>query len=126
MGGDRKKTGRLGEQEACEYLMSLGHTILERNWRHARLELDIISLDKEGLHFVEVKTRRAPALASPEINVNFGKRRHMAGAAAAYLSSGDHGDLRDCEVFFDIISILFEGEEAHIEYYPKAFIPIYA
>lgn len=53
-----KKTdlGRLGEGLGCEYLVSLGHTILFRNYRKSFGELDIISLWNNSLHCSEVKT----------------------------------------------------------------------
>ena len=57
--------GDLGEDLASRYLEQLGHTVLERNWRHSHLEIDLITLDAEGLHFVEVKSRTAPVSAAP-------------------------------------------------------------
>ena len=47
----RSELGQLGERLACELLMGMGHTILERNWRSGHLEIDIISFDAEGIHF---------------------------------------------------------------------------
>lgn len=124
-GDGRKRTGRRGEDEACLFLAGRGHTIIERNWRWSHLELDIVSLDPEGIHFVEVKSRTAPALASPEINVNFEKKRRLTRAAAAYLNSERRPDLADFEIFFDIITVVFDGDNTLIEYYPNAFIPLY-
>ena len=57
-GNHRQKLGERGENVACRYLESMGHTILERNWRNGHLEIDIISVDPEGIHFVEVKARQ--------------------------------------------------------------------
>ena len=53
----RTKTGIRGEDKACEYLVGLGHVILERNWRHSHQEVDIISLFGNELHVVEVKSK---------------------------------------------------------------------
>ena len=53
MGTSRKQVGDLGEGLACSYLESRGHTILRKNWRIGHLEVDIISRDAQGLHFVE-------------------------------------------------------------------------
>ena len=55
--GHRRQLGKAGEYVACGFLRSMGHIILERNWRSGHLEIDIISLDRDGIHFVEVKTR---------------------------------------------------------------------
>lgn len=120
-------TGRRGEEEACRYLRGKGHEIVARNWRCGHLELDIISLDGDGLHIVEVKSRHIPAPAAPQTNVDRKKMRRMAAAAAAFLNSGMRKDLpADLEVFFDVVTVLFDGLKFEIEYYPQAFIPLYA
>ncbi len=118
----RKRLGNLGEALACRHLEGLGQRILERNWRWSHLEIDIISQDAEGLHFVEVKSRVAPVSAAPEDNVTLPKQRRLAAAALAYLHTGAFGDL---DVFFDIVSVVFDGGRTDIRYYKQAFIPIY-
>ena len=57
-GNYRRDLGKKGEDIACRLLEEKGHTILERNWRSGHLEIDIISLDQDGIHFVEVKAYR--------------------------------------------------------------------
>lgn len=116
--------GRKGEDAACRWLVSEGHTILERNWRGGRCEIDIISFDRSGLHFVEVKTRKAPAAADPLVNVTAAKQRNMVNAALKYLHSGGRR-FTDAEVNFDIVTVIIDKETIHIQYYPQAFIPIY-
>ena len=118
----RKRLGDLGEDLAARHLEQLGHTVLDKNWRHSHLEIDLITLDAEGLHFVEVKSRTAPVSAAPEDNVDYRKRRHLTTAALSYLNAGHFGD-RD--VFFDIVTVIFDGERTEIQYYKQAFIPIY-
>ena len=118
----RKRLGDLGEDLAARHLEQLGHTVLDRNLRHSHLEIDLITLDAEGLHFVEVKSRTAPVSAAPEDNVDYRKRRHLTTAALSYLNAGHFGD-RD--VFFDIVTVIFDGERTEIQYYKQAFIPIY-
>lgn len=122
---DRQKVGKRGESEACRYLMSEGHAILERNWRGGHLEIDIITLDRRGIHFVEVKSRTAPLMAEPQENVGPAKQRRLARAALAYLHSPGKAQLQDSEVFFDIITVVFHTGRTTIEYYPQAFIPEY-
>jgi len=123
---DRKTTGGRGEDAACEYLNSIGQTILERNWRGSHTEIDIISYDDKGVHFVEVKTRKAPIMAEPELNVDHAKQRTLTKAAQYYLHSKDRAYLADCEVFFDVVGVVLDEDTAHISYFPQAFIPIYA
>lgn len=115
-------TGRLGDDEACRYLLSIGHRILFRNWRSSHLEIDIISEDPEGIHIVEVKTRRSRALAAPERNVDFRKRLRLVRAANAFLHSGA---VKGCpDLFFDVVSVVLDGDGVRLEYFPKAFIPL--
>lgn len=118
----RKAIGSLGETLACEYLISLGHVILDRNWRHGHLEIDIVSKNGQGLHFVEVKSRVAPVSAAPEENVGWKKQRRLTSAANAYLHERVAGDY---EVAFDVVTVVFDGEKKDIEYYNQAFIPLF-
>ncbi len=123
---ERIMLGRRGEDAACEYLMALGHTIIERNCRKGHLELDIISLDSRGVHFVEVKSRVAPAAVAPEANVTVTKQKRLARAALAYLNSSKDSRLTgDAEVNFDVVTVVFDKGKTDIEFFPNAFYPIY-
>ena len=127
MSTGRAEIGRRGEGIACRYLIEKGHTILERNWRSGHLEVDIISLDREGLHFVEVKSRVAPFSAAPEESVGYVKQKRIIAAAERYI----HSRKRIATVFelpdisFDVISIIFEGGRIGIEWFPGAYSPIH-
>ena len=76
-GNYRRDLGRKGEDMACVFLEDMGHIILERNWRSGHLEIDIISLDADGIHFVEVKTRRQNIQAPPQENVGSQKQQKI-------------------------------------------------
>ena len=118
----RKRLGDLGEDLACRHLEQLGHKVLARNWRWSHLEVDLITMGAGGLHFVEVKSRTAPVSAAPEENVTFRKQKRLTAAALAYLNAGHFGDL---DVFFDIVTVVFDGGKTDITYYKQAFIPVY-
>ena len=125
---DKAAVGRKGEEQASRYLTRLGHRILQRNWRGGHLELDIVTLYGSELHIVEVKSRMAPFMAEPQRNVGREKQRRLAAAAQAFLHSDERKNLpADLEIFFDVMSVVFygTGAEFDIEYYPKAFIPLY-
>ena len=121
----RHRLGRLGEEIACRHLESLGHTILERNWRSGHLEIDIISTDREGIHFVEVKSRQQSIQAPPQENVNKAKQKRIVSAALGYLNTARGLPSKDLECFFDVVAITFEDGEANVEWIPQAFIPLY-
>lgn len=123
---EKKQTGRRGEDEACRYLEEHGHYIIERNWRSGHLEIDIITIDKDGLHFVEVKSRKAPATADPEVGLDWKKQRHLVSAAGKYLRDENRKSAPGMEIFFDAVTVLFDGDEVlQLNYYPQAYIPIY-
>ncbi len=121
----RRRLGKLGEDIACALLESMGHTILERNWRSGHLEIDLISLGTDGIHFVEVKTRRLNIQAPPQENVDRTKQARIIRAAGKYLKSGKGTHYGCLECMFDVVAITFEGNEAKTEWFPQAYIPIY-
>jgi putative endonuclease len=121
----RMKLGRRGEDIACKFLIDRGHTVVDRNWRSGHLEIDIVTVDPAGLHFVEVKSRVAPAPATPEENVGYLKQRRIVAAAKRYLHSGEKmSHFGQMEVFFDVFSVIFEGEKVEVNYFPQAYIPV--
>lgn len=117
--------GRHGEDETCQYLIDHGHTILERNWRYGHLEIDIISLASDGIHFVEVKSRTAPVQGEPQEAVTASKQRHIAFAAGKYMSMKQKHLGRDLEVWFDVAAITYDGAQVEFRYFPAAYVPIY-
>ena len=117
----RRALGDLGKDLACEYLKNAGQEILHRNWTVGHLEVDIISRDSRGLHFVEVKSRVAPLTAEPLDNATKAKMAKVAKAALKY-AAGHSGS---SEMFFDIVTVVFQGGRTDITYYPQAYLPIY-
>lgn len=118
------RLGRRGEELAGQYLEARGHQVLERNWRSGHLEIDLITLAPDGLHFVEVKSRTAPAAVPPQEQVDRTKRRRIVSASRAYLRSPRRGIFRDRECFFDVVAVLFDGNKSEISWFPQAFLPI--
>ncbi len=116
------RIGQAGEQMACDFLETQGHQILDRNWRSGHLELDIVSEAPDGLHFVEVKARTAPVTTTVLDQVNSVKQKRISAAAGQYLNKKH---MEGKEVFFDIVSVLFDGEETTVRYFPQAWIPMY-
>ncbi|GAA4213885.1 YraN family protein [Microbispora amethystogenes] len=53
----KDQLGRHGEQLAVTYLTARGMRVLDRNWRCADGEIDIVARDGNALVVVEVKTR---------------------------------------------------------------------
>ena len=89
---DNQILGKLGEDIAADYLEINGYSIVSRNQRVAKNELDIIAEDKDCLVFVEVKTRsclypESGQYGIPSRAVDVSKRKNTVKAARDYLYS---------------------------------------
>ena len=124
-GNYRQRLGKLGEDLACRFLEDKGHTVLERNYRSGHLEIDIISFDAEGIHFVEVKARKESIQAPPQDNVGHLKQKRIVKAALSYLNNMHDKIFGSSECFFDVMAVTFTDTEARLEWIPQAYIPIY-
>lgn len=121
----RQKLGKKGEDIACRHLEALGHTILRRNFRSGHLEIDIISIDGNGIHFVEVKARQKSIQAAPQENVGRQKQSRIAKAALNFLKSRDGLPYGSHECSFDVVAVTFDKDKPIVEWIPQAYIPIY-
>jgi putative endonuclease len=52
---NKRDRGLRGEDRALAFLLEKGYTVIERNYRTARGEIDIIARDGDRIVFVEVK-----------------------------------------------------------------------
>jgi putative endonuclease len=82
---DNVELGRLGEEEAVRFLKSRGWTILERNVRSGRREVDIIASRGRVVAFVEVKCRRNWRFGHPLEAITRVKRLEIARVARSWL-----------------------------------------
>lgn len=94
-------TGSEGEDAATVWLRSNGFLLRDRNWRQGRYEIDIVAEKGGIIHFIEVKTRRAGSLRSPEQAITSSKQNAMRQAVSAYIAQHR---IRG-EVAFDMIAI---------------------
>ena len=98
----RKLIGNEGEQQAAVYLEEIGFKILEQNWRHKHLEVDIIAKDGIFLTFVEVKVRKNSIYGYENALISKAKQKALSRAAEAYIFENNYtGQIR-----FDLISII--------------------
>jgi putative endonuclease len=110
--------GQEGERLAERYLQKKGYKLVERNYRCAVGELDLIVLDRRVVVFVEVKTRTSHGFGSPLEAVEFRKQRKMIQAAQFFLSAKG---LQQREARFDVIGISWPGREPVVEHIENAF-----
>jgi putative endonuclease len=106
------KLGIEGECIAADWLQKIGYQLIDRNWRYSHLEIDIVAMQKQTLHFIEVKTRSSNVFGGPELGVNRRKMKRLKRAAHYYLNiNPGHTWIQ-----FDIVAITFkEGEPPLIE-----------
>ena len=118
LGGDctmawHNKLGEYGEEKVNRYLLDMGYTVLERNWRVGHRELDFVCLDGEVLVVVEVKTRADDNVSLFDL-LDYRKKRNLQAAGAAYLTKKNiHREIR-----FDLVVVT--GVEMHLEYIKEA------
>jgi putative endonuclease len=98
--------GRQGELLAAEHLRKAGFRILDRNWRCAEGEIDIVAADRRALVACEVKTRSGPGHGTPLEAVDWRKRRRLRRLAINWVMA--HGVLFD-EVRVDVVAVLKTG-----------------
>lgn len=94
--------GKWGEDLAADYLQRKGYTIIERDWKSGRRDLDIVAKNGDVIVFVEVKTRRNSLYGQPEEAVDYRKLQSLQQAINHYIK---FRHIRQ-EVRFDIISIV--------------------
>lgn len=99
--------GKRGEDAAVRYLVDEGWTILGRNVRHGRGEVDIIAASGEVVAFVEVKTRTGKNHGHPLEAITWAKRREIARVARGWLQGQD--GLKGMLFRFDAVSVSCSG-----------------
>lgn len=106
MSYDTKQLGQWGEATAEKYLIERGYKILDRNYRTAIGELDIVARKNGILAFVEVKTRDAVNANHflPEESVNPRKQSKLKKLSEVYIS--EHRYKGDQEWQIDVISVI--------------------
>lgn len=110
--------GKIAEDLAVDFLSKNGYTILVRNFRFQKAEIDIIAEKDNLLIVVEVKARSTDAFMLPQEAVTKTKIKSIVSAANHYLEEFN----RNNEVRFDVISVLPDDKKKLIiEHITDAF-----
>ncbi len=109
--------GQKGEQLAIDFLIKKGYTILERNYRFDKAEVDIMALFKDILAVVEVKTRSTADFGNPQDFVKPKQIKNLVKAVDEYVNANH----LDVEVRFDIIAIVGTDKSFDIVHLEDAF-----
>jgi putative endonuclease len=112
--------GRKGESLAKTHLENAGYEILDENWTHGKLEIDLVAYKDKVMIFAEVKTRTGNFFGEPEDFVDNRKQKLLVEAADEYIYLMNHQG----EVRFDIIAILFDNKHNYtLKHIEDAFWP---
>lgn len=111
--------GQYGEKQASNYLRKQGLTIVEKNYRTRRGEIDIIAKDGDVLVFVEVRLRQKTGLVSAGESLTPRKLKKWKTAAEEYLLS-HYAQPPDCR--FDAILIAQDKSSESLEWVKGLFL----
>ncbi len=102
------RLGALGEDIAARYVEQLGWKILDRNWRCAYGEIDLVAYDGTEIVVIEVRTRRGKhALGQAVASVDQRKRRRLRRLAELYRQQLPD----DMSVRVDVLGIAQRGDD---------------
>lgn len=118
MAQSRKDFGKWGEEVAVRFLIEKGFTILMRNFRAERGEIDIIAREGDWIVFVEVKTGRSAAFGPPEERITPSKQRQLYKIASHFIQQNPG---LEANYRFDAIIVDGSEEQHQIRHYPNAF-----
>jgi len=114
--------GQLGEVMAEEFLVEHGATILERNYKSACGEADLLILLEDTLVAVEVKTRSVDDVVQPEESVTWWQLKRIAHALATYAMEAE---MLEMPWRIDLIAIETDadGTVIRLDHIPNIFPP---
>ena len=113
---NRKVLGELGEQIASVFLQVKGFTIVAKNYRYARREIDLIARRENVLAAVEVKLRRGNRFGEAVEAVDSRKIARLHIALEGFTRTfPEPVDPRIDLVVIDLSSDSYEMRVRHIE-----------
>jgi ribonuclease HII len=110
--GTTKDIGNSAETVAADYIVSLGHTILERNWKTRFCEIDIVSTKNKTIYFSEVKYRHSATQGCGLAAITIKKQQQMKFAAEYYVATKK---LKD--VSMKLVAISMTGQPPEVTTY---------
>jgi putative endonuclease len=118
----RGALGRYGEDLAVRRLRATGMRVLERNWRCAHGEIDIVAAEGDALVVCEVKTRRIGGYEHPMAAVTPVKAARLRRLASRWLSERwlvRYGQPPTGGVRIDLVGVLLPGRGAPVVHHAK-------
>lgn len=99
----RRAIGAYGEERAAQHLIALGMTVLERNWRCAEGEIDIVLRDGSTLVVCEVKTRTSEVAGTPHEAITDAKLARLKRLGERWAAERE---IRPDGIRIDLVAVL--------------------
>lgn len=106
--------GARGETIAAGWLEAHGYTVVDRNWRCRRGEVDIVARHAGDVVFVEVKSRAGASTGHPLESITAAKLRRLRQLVPAWFAAHPETSARDIRI--DAIAVHVIGEHVVVEH----------
>jgi len=113
----QQELGIFGENLAVSHLVNKGYTILQRNYKFNRKEIDIVATHNNQLVVIEVKARHSAVIGEPWMAVTRAKQKIIVQVANHFVLTRK----LDLDTRFDIVSIVHNSYRTKIEHIEDAF-----
>ncbi|GAB6156700.1 YraN family protein [Desulfosporosinus burensis] len=115
---NKQSLGKSGEEFATRFLIDSGLTIVTRNYRCPKGEMDIIARDAEALVFIEVRTRRSSYRGWGEESITLRKAQRLQAIASYYVMQQGYKNWPSLR--FDVVAIRQVGESSEVNWIKAA------
>lgn len=106
--------GEQSEQQACDYLLKQGLTLIEKNFSCKYGELDLLMFDQQTMVIVEVRFRKSNKFGGALESITAKKQSRIIAATQYYLSQKK----LQSAIRFDVIAM---SSESDINWIKNAF-----
>lgn len=116
----KREQGSRAEKMAAHFLEENGFSILSQNYQIRQGEIDLVAVNKEELHFVEVKFRNSGDYGSGREAVGWLKQKRMEKTAYHWMMR--YPQYEEFGKFFSVIEIDATCQhQIQINWIPNAF-----
>ncbi len=99
---NRYDKGKSGENKACKYLEDKGYTVVARNYRSKKGEIDIVAREGGCLVFVEVKSWGIVPFSETGFSIGRVKKSRLIKTVKQYLYENQKS-VSELDIRFDLI-----------------------
>ncbi len=110
-----QQLGKLGEDFAAKWFIDKGFRLLDRNWRHGRVELDLVVGKDDLVIFVEVKTRTNSDFGGAVAAITKQKVNNLTRAALYWLGKNRYAA---DGIRIDLLALQYDGKDFRVTHIP--------